>query len=381
MKLLFMKYLFLSLLMFVAGNVGAETKWVKTDPADLEEGDVVVIYDMYDGYAMKNDGGTSTPGALKVTLSTDKTQLKYAPATNIQWTVKRSGDTYQFYATDDTWLYCLTNNNNGLRVGTSSYKNFNIQVVNDRQWLYNINQSRYVVLNNAGETIDWRSYTNTTGSAYRNTQIAFFKKETDDYDVNISISAVGYATLYYSDRALKVPMGVTAKTYKVTEGKLAESKTYAAGKVIPEGEAVVLKGSSGSYTFKASTTTEQKDGDNMLKGSDEEKTTTGGNYYYALRAKAKDGTGGPGFYWMDSTGSAFTNGAHKVYMALEEKFAEDEEEGSAKSFFLFEEATGISDVKADGTIIKSQHFNMSGQHAGSNYKGIVSVNGQKFLVK
>ncbi|MBP5413604.1 MAG: hypothetical protein J6Y47_10185, partial [Bacteroidales bacterium] len=70
----------------------------------------------------------------------------------------------------------------------------------------------------------------------------------DDYDVNISISIAGYATLYYSDRALKVPEGVTAKTYKVVGGKLAESKTYASGSKIPKGEAVVLKGARGEYT-------------------------------------------------------------------------------------------------------------------------------------
>ncbi len=379
MKHLFMRLLFLSLVMFVAGNVGAETKWVKTDPADLADGDVVVIYDMYDRYAMQNDGGTSTPKALKVTISTDKTQLKYEPAANIQWTVKRSGDTYQFYASKETWLYC-NKSDNGLNVGTNTNSNtFKIEVVNEKQWLYNINQSRYVVLYHTGSTIDWRSYDNTTGNKYKNTQIAFFKKVSDDYDVNISISIAGYATLYYSDRALKVPEGVTAKTYKVVDGKLAESKTYEAGKVIPKGEAVVLKGAKGDYKFYASTTTEQKDADNKLKGSDGAETTTGGTYYYALQAMAQDGLGGPGMYWMEEEGGVFTNGAHKAYMALDEQFAEVQ--GKAKSCYLFDEATtGIKSIDAELDYC-TERYNLNGQRVSSGYRGVVIVNGKKIVRK
>ena len=97
-----MRLLFLSLVMFEAGNVGAETKWVKTDPADLADGDVVVIYDMFDRYAMKNDGGTSTPKALKVTLSTDKTHefIESGSTANCY----RIGD-YVFKLSSTKWSY------------------------------------------------------------------------------------------------------------------------------------------------------------------------------------------------------------------------------------------------------------------------------------
>ena len=203
--------------------------------------------------------------------------------------------------------------------------------------------------------------------------------EVDEDDVDLTITAAGYATLYYSDRALKVPEGVTAKTYKVVDGKLAESKTYEAGKVIPMGEAVVLKGAEGDYTFFASSTAEPKDADNQLKGSDEAEWTTGGRYYYALQAKSKDGKHGPGMYWMNSTGEAFNNGAHKAYMALDEKFAEAQ--GMAKEFYLFIEATtgisGIDAASADCT----ETFNLNGQRVNRGYKGVVIKNGKKILVK
>lgn len=86
-------------------------------------------------------------------------------------------------------------------------------------------------------------------------------------------------------------------------------------------------------------------------------------------------------YWMNSAGSAFTNGAHKAYMALTEEFAEARDVTGAKSFYLFEDATGISNAQADGETIRGQRFNMSGQSVCNGYKGIMIMNGKKFMQK
>ena len=239
----------------------------------------------------------------------------------------------------------------------------------DRYIRYNSSQPRFAC------------YKSSEANPYGSQNPVQLYVEVDENDVDLTISSVGYATLYYSDRALKVPAGVTAKTYKVVSGKLTESKTYEAGSVIPAGEAVVLKGAAGKYTFFASSTTETPDADNQLKGSDEEEVTTGGTYYYALQAKAADGSGGPGMYWMVDGGGAFMNGAHKAYMALPEMFDDAQEVSGAKSFYLFEDATGIYNAQADGEAAKMKRFNMSGQRVGSNYKGIVIVNGKKIVRK
>lgn len=199
--------------------------------------------------------------------------------------------------------------------------------------------------------------------------------------VNVNVSSAGYATLYYSEKSLIVPEGVEAATYKVVDGKLTQSKTYAAGTVIPASEPVVLKADEGTYLFLETDVAAERDADNMLNGTDVNANTSGGTYYYALQAKAADGTGGPGFYWMNENGAAFTNGAHKAWLALDEMFAEA---AGAKNCYLFDESeggtTGIHSVDADN-VHSGQTYNISGQRVDKHYKGIVIVNGNKLIKK
>ena len=181
MKQFYLKSVFLSLLMVVFGTVGAlalET-WVATAPGDLVEGDVVVIVDLKDEVAMPNDGGgSSAPAATKVELSDDKTQITGTVGDNLQWTVKRSGDVYQFYATETTWLYCTTSNN-GVRVGTNSNKNFNIVADpnnNHADFLFNTDQSCYLgVYISSGTAQDWRRYSSINANI-KGTVTKFYKK-------------------------------------------------------------------------------------------------------------------------------------------------------------------------------------------------------------
>lgn len=135
--------------------------------------------------------------------------------------------------------------------------------------------------------------------------------------IDVSVSSVGYSTLYYGDRALKVPSGVTATTYSVSGNTLAESKIYEAGATIPAGEAVVIKAPKGDYNFAVSTASATKDERNCLRGSDQAEETTGGTLYYALTLNKQNDPKSVGFYWMNETGTAFTNGAHKAYLALD----------------------------------------------------------------
>ena len=170
-----------------------------------------------------------------------------------------------------------------------------------------------------------------------------------------------------------MPNGVEAATYKfVSDNKqLVESTRYRAGGVIPAGEAVVLKGTANTtYKFIPVKGNYTPDDANDLEGTDTETQLSGDGKFYALSAKS----GVVGFYWMNSTGAAFKNGAHKAYLHLSSSA------GSVKGFaFGDDDATGIQAIEnkvEDGAI-----YNIAGQRVGKMQKGINIVNGKKIMVK
>lgn len=192
-------------------------------------------------------------------------------------------------------------------------------------------------------------------------------------EIKVNIGATGYATLYYSDRALVVPENVAAYTYKVTNGKLDESYLYTAGETIPAATGVVLKAAPGEYTFAASQEAGEVDTDNLLKGSDEAAQTTGGAVYYKLSLNKAGDANSVGFYYGAADGAAFTNGAHKAYLALPA--------ASGVRAFLFNgnTTTGIQNATANNAA--TQVYDLQGRRVQSAQKGLYIINGKKVLVK
>lgn len=168
---------------------------------------------------------------------------------------------------------------------------------------------------------------------------------TVDGPIQVTIGSFGYTSLYFGDRALTIPTGVTAYTYKVNNaGEFVVSRTYPAGNILPKGTAVVLQGAPGTYSFARSNQTGQVDNNNILRGTDVKLQTTGGKYYYAFTTK--DGAN-PGFYWRNPGGKPFKNNPNKAYLALDEKITQyPSNDAGVKSFFLLPEddPTGIDNV-------------------------------------
>lgn len=192
-------------------------------------------------------------------------------------------------------------------------------------------------------------------------------------EIKVNIGATGYATLYYSDRALVVPENVAAYTYKVTNGKLEESYLYNAGETIPAATGVVLKAAPGEYTFAASQNAGDVDTDNLLKGSDEAAQTTGGAVYYKLSLNKAGDANSVGFYYGAADGAAFTNGAHKAYLALPAA------SGVRAYLFNGNTTTGIQNATANNAA--SQVYDLQGRRVQSAQKGLYIINGKKVLVK
>ncbi len=197
--------------------------------------------------------------------------------------------------------------------------------------------------------------------------------------VTLNIGTIGYATLYYSDRALVVPAGVEAYTYTVTEGGAAYSTIYSEGEVIPADEAVVIyKQGGGDAIFEVSSENPTKSSDNMLRGFDTTHLTEGGDIFYALSLNASGDENSIGFYWMEENGEAFESGAHKAYLALR-----NEGEVNVKSFYAFgNSTTAIQGIEMNAFMKDAVIYNLAGQRVSAPVKGnMYIVNGKKVMMK
>lgn len=228
----------------------------------------------------------------------------------------------------------------------------------------NQNQSKYRIVRNSSNIFSVSQSTYST--------LVLFQEVLDP--VTVSISSVGYATLYYGDRALTVPEGVVAKTYAVENGQLVNTKEYVAGDVIPQATAVVLKGKEGTYTFELATSEGTAPERSDLYGYDTEQNTnvTNAKYYYKL--SLDDEGANVGFYWSQDKGAAFTSGAHKAFLAVKEAIA-------SKAFSFDKEVTAVKSVglkSADDAVYSLAGVRMLPGHLPA---GVYIKNGKKIIVK
>lgn len=191
----------------------------------------------------------------------------------------------------------------------------------------------------------------------------------------ITIGSTGYATLYYSGRAIKIPTGLTAYTMKVENGKIVKSRAYSEGETLPKATAVILRGKPGKYNLDTSTEEGTTDNNNQLKGSDTKANTTGndGDYFYMLANKDGEGVG---FYWGAKNGAAFLNGEHKAYLAIPKT---DTYGSAAKPCYVFAEDAATAIGKTSDNETKPASYTLDGRLCPRGAKGIVISNGRKTI--
>lgn len=218
--------------------------------------------------------------------------------------------------------------------------------------------------------------------------------------VSQDVTNAAYSTMYYSNIALEVPENVEAITYKVVDGVLSKSKTYAPNDIIPAGEPVVIydndRDDTKTYQFRIAITKVVPDPDNMLLGFDEDHITVGLDpsetyKFYKFSFKGRDSEGKPdnvGFYYGEKNGGAFTSGAHKAYLAVPQSAMGT---GSAKEFLSMPEGndvTGIQDVvtrNSDGAVYTLQGVKIIDKdcdgHRKNLPKGVYIINQRKEIIK
>lgn len=201
---------------------------------------------------------------------------------------------------------------------------------------------------------------------------------------SFNITDAGYATYYTSD-AYAMPTGVTGYTITANNGsELTMKEAYTEGETVPAQTALVLKGEAGKYSYLPTTSTEVTPADNKLHGSDEAaETHVDGTSvkYYKLSYDSKGAN--LGFYWGAENGAAFTNGAHKAYLALDGTTLLSQKRGFSFAELMNGVTTSINQVNA-ASAIKQSIFDINGRRVNNlngAAKGIYIVNGQKVLVK
>ena len=102
-------------------------------------------------------------------------------------------------------------------------------------------------------------------------------------------------------------------------------------------------------------------------------------YYYAFSLNSSSDANSVGFYWMNSTGAAFTNGVHKAYLKLAKSNFNNG--ASARAFvFSADETNAIRSINDEQPVINNASaYNIAGQHVNANHKGIVIKNGRKLI--
>lgn len=196
---------------------------------------------------------------------------------------------------------------------------------------------------------------------------------------NLVVSPAGYATYFNSTEAFTMPIGATG--YVWDEGKIEFA--YDSEDNVPANEPLVVKAPAGNYALLFSSFTDEtlKSAEmNDLEGTDVATAITNDDayYFYGLSLNASHDPASVGFYWMNPTGAAFTNGAHKAYLKLDKNTFVGSQ--AVNGFPFNGTTTGIEQIEA-GADAKNAIYDLSGRRVNKAAKGIYILNGKKVLVK
>lgn len=258
---------------------------------------------------------------------------------------------------------------------------------------YDSYQTANVVLNGAYKDAAWVNVIIRANFpiAY---QYAYLDNITIDVaSTEIAVSAAGYSTYYNSAKAYTMPAGLTG--YVVTP-ELKLEAAYEAGDKVPAGEPLVLQGDAGNYelvytNFGGYSLLDL--GGNLLSGSDEAATTvvsyyaqyTGiysaaNCYFFGLSLNAAHDLNSAGFYFMNETGTVFTNGAHKAYLCLPKRIL-DAAAGSFRGWSFEEMENGLTTAISELNAVDNAGVMYDLQGRRVNGKGLMIQNGKVVLVK
>lgn len=236
------------------------------------------------------------------------------------------------------------------------------------------------------------AYVNVTGYPYvyvnKGSSTPTLKVWTGDIeavkDDAVKITDAQYGTAYYAD-AFFMPTGATGYVAESNgNGGITLKETYAEGDLVPAKTALVLNAPKGNYDICLAESDAIAPTNNLLHGTTTEKLTEveGGTYKYYKLSYNNEGNN-LGFYWGSENGAAFTNGAHKAYLALDSETLLSQSRGFSLADLAHGVTTGINTTVKSATQ-SNFIYDLNGRRINSlngAAKGVYIMNGQKVLVK
>lgn len=372
-----------------------EDTWTETALDGLEDyHEIFAIVGNVSGntYALPNDGGTTTPLAVPVTIS-GKTLTTEADVNTLKWNVSYDidNDVYTFYPNGDkkSWLY-LTNKNDGVRIGTGSAKHFSISSDGYLTTEETTNQ-RYLGIYNSQ---DWRCYENTSGNIAGQTfKLYVFEEGYIEYGyltttippATVRVTDAGYATFSTSETAVNFK-DTGIKAYIAKFAKFKDDKygvIFTQVDKVPANTGVLLYKDGGTGETPAvipamvgGIDPDVYEDNVFVPGKDDTVPTiepSNSNLHNFILNKI-DGV--IGFYQaagkMVEAGKAYIQVDYsKVPINVDE----------VKGFIAlpgFEDETAVNEI-VNGQSINGKWYNLAGQRVNKAQKGIFIVNGKKVV--
>ena len=339
-----------------------------TDASTLENGDAILIVCEEHNSAMSTTQNPNNRSDALVSIASGVIQSPSASVQKIVLVKKTEKisdadtDVFYFYTGAAGYLYAASSGSNYLRteVLPSEDARATIKISGgDAAILFTGSNSRNDLRHNSSNSI-FSCYASTSTQD----KVQIYKEV-----ASVDVTDAKYATYVTAcDVDFAASTGVTA--YKVTgaNGKIELEEVDAA----PKGTPLVIAAEENTYVLNVAASAPAAVTGNLLKAADGTQTGDGTGNFYVL---GKDNQGKVGF---GPLGNGVTLAVGKAYI--------DGTEVTAKGFLPFvigdeeNETTSISEelrVKSE----ESSAYNLAGQKVSKDYKGIVVVNGKKFVRK
>ncbi|MBR6715789.1 MAG: Ig-like domain-containing protein [Prevotella sp.] len=357
-------------------GVGVQYQLV-TSTDDITSGKYLIVSATQDGTNVAFNGSLET---LDATFSNKAVEIVNNTITTdeaIYFNIDVENGTLQ----SASGLYIgVSSNNNGLKQTENAETYTNTFAINeDGQAVVSAvfdGSTMTLRFNYAKDQLRFRYYKSGQQPIYLYKAVGEVEEET----IPVTIGSTGYATLYYSEKALEIPEGVTASIVTGVDNTSKKVTFEELDGIIPANTGVVLQGEPKDYEFKVVNVDLTAPDNNMLKGTDEATEITSENNLYIL----SNGKYGIGFYLDDNNDNhKINNGAHKAYLEVPAG-------ASNAKYFVFgntEELVSEGDGLVDGindvnvSESKKEYFNLDGTRANTLRKGIYIVGGKKVVIK